>query len=278
LDYHLERVTTSQNDLIRDARLLATVFPTAHHYSADYLKWEYAENPDGDIVGFNAFTQEGDHAAHYVAQPMRAFLSGKVERGLLSLNTATHPAHQGRGLFTRLGTATYALARQLGYTFVVGVANANSTPGFVGKLGFQLARSLDARIGLGTPVWDQSAEPVFRRAWSADAMAWRLSNPHARYYSQGVRKYANCGIPTLRMQIAANFIAGPQDDRGSIAFHPFVAWIGAYPNLHWRGIALPVPSKFRPSPLNFIFKDLTDGGRQLASNAIYFEAIDFDAY
>ena len=36
------------------------------------------------------------------------------------------------------------MAYERGYKFIIGVANANSTPGFVNNLEFQLVRSLDA--------------------------------------------------------------------------------------------------------------------------------------
>ena len=56
--------------------------------------------------------------------------------GALSLNTAVHERARGGGVFTRLAEETYDKARVRGIRVVVGVANANSTPGFVKRLGF----------------------------------------------------------------------------------------------------------------------------------------------
>src|SRR5215467_4083405 len=79
-----------------------------------YLQWLYRDNPCGHVVGFNAYA--GDElAAHYATIPVEATLDGAPARGLLSLNTATHPTHQGKGLFTRLAERTYARASELGY-------------------------------------------------------------------------------------------------------------------------------------------------------------------
>jgi hypothetical protein len=62
------------------------------------------------------------------------------------------------------------------------------------------------------------------------------------------------------------------------ALRPLTAWIGLAPNARWSGIALRVPQSMRPSPLNLIFKDLTDAARTLDKSKVFFEAIDFDAY
>jgi hypothetical protein len=44
------------------------------------------------------------------------------------------------------------------------------------------------------------------------------------------------------------------------------------------GYHINIPMRFRPSPLNLIFRDLTDGRRILDAPKVRFRAIDFDAY
>ena len=240
------------------------------------LRWQYAENPDGEVVGFDAFADE-EHAAHYVALPLRAELFGRPARGLLSLNTATHPAHQGRGLFTRLARATYARGRELGYEFVIGVANANSTPGLTKKLGFQLVRQLDVRVGVGRPRHARCDAPQFRRTWGDDSLRWRLANPAATYASRGGALWADPRIPGMNIYLGDAPERGPTIS-GALARRPLTGWIGVAPALRWRGLALPVPRRLRPSPLNLIFLDLTGAGRALDPSRVFFQALDFDAY
>lgn len=62
---------------------LKQVFPGSEVLTEKYLKWEYADNPCGMIIGFNAFENE-EIAAHYVTQPVIADLFGKETKGLLS--------------------------------------------------------------------------------------------------------------------------------------------------------------------------------------------------
>jgi hypothetical protein len=100
----------------------------------------------------------------------------------LSLNTATHPEHQGKWLFTTSAEKTYEVGKQAGYSFVVGVASANSTHGFVTKLGFQLVRGLDARVGCGAAAKaSQGIGRDFERIWTPELVEWRIKNPSVRH-------------------------------------------------------------------------------------------------
>ena len=124
--------------------LLNATFAT-DKFNVPALAWRYRDNPAGQVVGADAW--DGERlAAHYVACPLEARIDGRVVRGLVSLNTATHPDYQGRGLFTKLAEAAYALGAAAGYSFVIGVANANSTPGFLRRLAFQDVGRLHAGV------------------------------------------------------------------------------------------------------------------------------------
>jgi len=244
-----------------------------------YLQWLYRDNPCGQVVGFNAYA--GDElAAHYATIPVEATLDGAPARGLLSLNTATHPTHQGKGLFTRLAERTYARASELGYEFVVGVANANSTPGFTRKLGFQLVTPLDVLIGIGG--FAAGHEDVgFALAWTEPALRWRMRRPGARYV-------ATAGEPAIvyarahRLGILAYLARVPRPLVAELPrvrqTRPFRMWIGIDPHLRRRGVLAPLPDRLKPSPLNLIFRDLTARQRRLSRDAARFTLLDFDAY
>lgn len=274
-DYRLERVTSVPSRLSAEAQLLHAVFRTSSIYTQDYLHWQYFQNPDGDAIGFDAYAG-GDLAAHYVVIPFMAHVCGRLEKGALSLNTATHSAHQGRGLFIRLAEATYAAARVSGCKFIVGIANANSTPGFLRKLKFQLVSPLEAHVGVGAVRLVGERQVEFRRYWSDAAKQWRLANPSRRYFTRHRRLYSTTTSPLIKMQLTTS----PWGAEVPISspFSPLSAWIGLNPEATWRGISLPIPKRWRPSPLNFIFRDLTDESRQLAPSSVVVDAVDFDAY
>ena len=137
-------------DIQSYADLFKAVFNEPEVLSIRFLDWLYARNPVGPAFGLNAWS-DGELAAHYAAIPVVYLINGKKTKGLLALNTATHPKHQGKGIFTKIGNAANELAASRGYEFVSGVANQNSTDGYLRKLGFypHLASRGEGRDRLG---------------------------------------------------------------------------------------------------------------------------------
>jgi hypothetical protein len=283
--YDIKLVGSSPTEINQCYELLHLVFSAATHITPAFLDWEYNQNPAGKAVGFNAY--DGDVlAAHYVTIPLSVRLFGHETKGLLSLNTATHPAHQGKRLFTTLAAQTYEQGAKLGYEFVVGVANANSTHGFVNKLGFQLVAPLEARVGMGTVRRTKRSKSVnFERIWATDSLSWRFKNPSLSYrylrHSQGFAVVA----PTGRMGIQAELGQFPHSLRpqklvlSSASQLTPCLWLGLDASVNWRkSLYFTIPHRWRPSPLNFIFKDLTGANRKLNAYEVIFQTIDFDAY
>ena len=280
--YALEQVDAGDGSIKAITALLQTAFPGAHHFTEAVVRWQYRENPEGPVVGSNAW-HGSELAGHYVALPMAAAVEGKLEKGLLSLNTATHPAHQGKGLFTKLARATYEHAAQAGYGFVVGVANANSTHGFTKKLGFELVSPLRAMIGIGAlPRRRPDTEVQFAHAWTPASIAWRLRHPAFAYRIKQQQDLTL--ILSERRQFGARYVlsvreepvptGGLERETGGI-FRK--VWIGLDPGMNWAGKAyINIPMRFRPSPLNLIFKDLTGKGRTLDPQRVRFDTMDFD--
>jgi GNAT superfamily N-acetyltransferase len=284
MSYDLRAFTHTDEELGRAAALLAEVFPKAG-FTASFLRWQYLENPDGVAQGFNAWDGHGNLAGHYATIPVRAKLFGAERSGLLSLNTATHPLHSGKGLFTALALDTYDAARSNGHQFVVGVANAASTHGFVSKLGFQLVGPLQAKIGVGTPVLGSALTQVvdFERIWSRERLSWRIANPNGNYatfeeYGKQVLT-SRTGYPCVSAVLGEFATDLLHSDR----LHHQKPWVrlylGMYPEVNWQRLAyLDIPLRWRPSPLHLIFLDLTGQGRTLDAAKVHFRCADFDAY
>lgn len=280
--YELRPVTTDEAGIRPVTALLRRVFPDAGHFTEEVLRWQYGANPNGTAVGTNAWL--GDAlAAHYVTIPLVAQVEGRTERGLLSLNTATHPDHQGKGLFTQVADRTYARAADEGFGFVIGVANGNSTHGFTRKLGFLLVSPLCAMIGLGRlPLQDHGGDEQYRPLWTPDALAWRLAHPAYRYTLKPERDVQL--ILAQRAQYGARYVLTAGRDLPALPMLspepkrvPARIFIGLDPAMDWRrSLYANIPMRFRPSPLNLIFKDLTGRGRTLHSHSVRFHALDFD--
>ena len=280
MSYEYKPVETSDQAIKEIAELLRLVFPKTKKYSDAFIKWQYVKNPDGKVRGYNAY-ENGQLAAHYAMIPIVADVFGKRERGFLSLNTATHPNHQGKKLFTTLAEMTYKAAVAEKGSFVVGVANANSSPGFVNKLGFQLVGALDVKIGFGKVPPSKKQEGIqFIKTWNKELVQWKLANPKAAYKIKDNTIYSvtdKSGIEAVLMEFS-NFYSLP-DNNFSLGYRPITLWMGIDSSMDWsRSRYFNLPNSLRPSPLNLIFKDLTSTNRKLEKNKVRFNVFDFDAY
>ncbi len=279
--YELKLLDLSEQGVLEITALLKLVFPGSSHFSEQVVNWEYNENPDGKAVGYNAWAGNV-LAGHYVTIPLRAMINGQEEKGLLSLNTATHPDHRGKGLFTKLANKTYEYAAANGFTFVIGVANANSTHGFTKKLGFQMVGALRAMYGMGPlPFREGNGSIHYGRIWSKNALKWRLSHP---IYEYEIHKGNFTTIFSKQGNFGARYVLStlPEEketglDLKKIKKLPLKLWIGLDEGMHWKGsLYRNIPMRFRPSPLNLIFKDLKNEVRTLDAKRVRFQAIDFD--
>ncbi|WP_340643747.1 GNAT family N-acetyltransferase [Phenylobacterium sp.] len=259
--------------------LLGKVFGNAWKFTPQALAWRYRDNPDGAVVGFDAW--DGERlVAHYVTCPTTARIGGGSVRGLLSLNTATDPDYVGQGLFTRLAQATYDAGAAAGHGFVMGVANANSTPGFLRKLDFQLVAPLEAGLLLLRPQKFEHAEADFRIDWTPRRLAWRLANPASAY---GVRDRAGLTVvsaPThLPLVRCVGFVSEGLSEPGGAAGMASL-FIGLEPRLDLGALGfLRLPQRLRPSPLNLIYRRLGDPAPEsLDPTRVAIGFLDFDPY
>ena len=260
--------------------LLSDVFGAGPKFTPQAIAWRYRDNPAGQVVGADAWA-DSVLAAHYVTCPMRAVVEGRPLKGLLSLNTATHPDFQGRGLFTRLARATYEQGAEQGYDFVIGVANAQSTPGFLGRLGFQHVGRLEAGLMAVAPRRFTDAPLQFCGDWDASMLAGRLANPAARYRTARLGDltavYADTHLSGVR---CAAFVDGGALGATGAAPLGFTLFLGLDPRFSLDGPRfLRLPDRFRPSPLNLIYRPLSEAApRSLDPQATAISFLDFDPY
>lgn len=143
--------------------------PVDDRYEA-FFDWKHERNPfgrspawvavdDGKVVGFRTFLR-WEHRAP----------GGEVVAAVRAVDTATHPSHQGRGLFRRLTLQALDDLRAQRVAFVFNTPNDQSRPGYlkmgwtpVGRLGASVrARSLGAvarlvRARVPADVWSAPA-------------------------------------------------------------------------------------------------------------------------
>ncbi len=286
-DYRFELLDLTNDGIDDISRLLTLVFGEKAGFSSAFVDWEYNQNPAGKAVGFNAFA--GNMlAAHYVTQPLVSSFEGKKIKGLLSLNTATHTDHRGKKLFTILADKTYEFAREQGYKFVIGVANANSTPGFLKNLKFNLIKPLDVKIGIGKFPVNISLGKGYQRFWDLEMLEWRLNNPKLNYEIMQQKDHfvvlaptGNYGIKAIIGYFPASLFSEKMKNlsKASATANPTKIWMGIDEGLNWKNtLFFNFPNRFKPSPLNLIFRDISEEGLNLDPATLKFMNLDFDAY
>lgn len=257
--------------------LFTDTFYWTKKFSQEYLEWQYLQNPNGKVVSFNAFAKDGTLAAHYAAIPIQMILNGKKEKGLLSLNTATHPNHQGHRLFTTLADRTYQFAKEHEYKFVIGVANANSTHGFLKNLGFYLVAPLEFKIGVGDIFKGELPNNINRMFYSQEVLDWRLKCPEYQYSMLGNTIHGSRKEPLFHTSVAKmpNGI-DVNALRLKRTFDVFNIYIGLGADTK-NGLYFNLPKFIKRSPFNLIFKDLTDGELpKITKDNVFFQLLDYD--
>ncbi|MBX7203773.1 MAG: GNAT family N-acetyltransferase, partial [Bacteroidia bacterium] len=109
-DYRIERISEERlKDLIQ---LYKASFGKT--YPINYLKNKFNTQYTGvSFVGYLAYDPAGQPAAYYGVFPCHIRYNGRQILSAQSGDTMTHPAHQGKGLFTKLAKLTYELAKEL---------------------------------------------------------------------------------------------------------------------------------------------------------------------
>jgi GNAT superfamily N-acetyltransferase len=295
------------------ASLLARVFPQAPQIGRpEYLRWLYVDSPFGPVIEAN-LDDEAGRAGHYALVPIDLTVDGQSHSGALSLNTAVDERARGGGVFVRLASEAIEAARSRGIAVVLGVANANSTPGFLRRLEFQLVAPLPATVLVPTPgrrgnvrsAWAGDAilaiddaddlDALLRapahgvaRSWTAETLRWRLAAPGARYalhrsahalLVSTVDRRQRVPVAVL-LKLFASAAVGARERRALVRaacrFHraPFALHVGFNDLVAFRGP--PLPERLRSSPLNLILREL--GGTAPSGPIVRWELLDFDAY
>ncbi|RKQ42313.1 acetyltransferase (GNAT) family protein [Roseivirga pacifica] len=158
--------------------------------SEEAWRWKHIENPFGESPVLVA--EENDQLIGVRAMMQWSFeLNGRIYRAVRAVDTATHPEHQGRGVFKKL---TLALIDQLtaeGYDFIFNTPNAQSKPGYL-KMGWNEIYNVPIRIkpkllfGKQLAITDYEInEATCLKLNGAEGayVHWRYkNNPLAKYY------------------------------------------------------------------------------------------------
>lgn len=282
-DYFIEKMDFSKSsDMEKLVNLQNKVYEGDHIFTDEGFKYWYLDNPNGKVISFNAIS--GDElAAHYALIPVKMEIESRISMGLLSMATVTHPDHRGKGLFKKLAQTSYDYASKNGFEFVVGVANANSYPGFIKHLGFQDVGMLDVLIGCSKNIHEIPGK-IFKLYWEKTSIKWRLEREH-RYSKDGTVVYGTYPVWIFNKTPFLNTFMGKVPDelihdvgipKANKFMRPFNLYVGMGSNAKEVGYK-NVPKFIKHSPFHLIFLDLTGGKLpKMTKDNVFFQLMDFD--
>ena len=190
---------------------------------AEFFRWKHVENPfgrsfmlvaevDGRIVGLRAFMR------------WEFVVSDRRYRAVRAVDTATHPDHQGKGIFSRLTLEALDSLRDQA-DFVFNTPNEKSLPGYM-KMGWQIV----GRV----PIWIRVRRPI---RFASRARSWRSASELGEIPPVGAAPAAELldeRIDDLLVEVERPLgFATPRDGT-------YLRWrYGAAPILDYRALTTP---------------------------------------
>ncbi len=130
--------------------LKASLGETSSKKTEEVWRFKHVENPFGrslvlvtveneKIIGVRAFMRWKWQLGEQVYSAYRA------------VDTATHPAHQGKGIFKKLTLRAIEMVKEQGDDFIFNTPNSQSLPGYL-KMGWEEVGKLKIRANIANPL------------------------------------------------------------------------------------------------------------------------------
>ncbi len=183
----------------RALNLLRLVF-RATPFSEEWWEWKYRNNPFGTPQGWFAEDAQGEMVALRLLWPWRFRFAGTTYRAYQPVDTATHPAHTGKGLFSQLTRAAIeAVSSEEAFLFNfpneqsfpanrrLGWEEVSSSRWLILPSGITALRHLGRRDtfpdGFKIPdTISSSSQSLFATDWDESSLRWRFANHPFHHY------------------------------------------------------------------------------------------------
>jgi len=194
----------------------------------DLFAWKHVENAFGPSPAWVAC--DGDRLAGLRVLMRWEFLAdGRVVRAVRAVDTATDPAYQGRGIFTRLTLHAIDELADEGVAFVFNTPNDQSRPGYL-KMGWEVVGQLPTLV---RPTRLRSIPRIAQ----ARVPAERWSTPSAAGEDAATVLADVAGVDALLARVD-----GPPAPAAGIRTHmtgAYLRWRFGTPLLGYRAVVAP---------------------------------------
>ena len=249
-----------------------------------YFQWLYSENPIGNFIGIDAI--EDDLEIGQVGGiPYEFNYRGKKIKILQSINVCVDQNYRGKKLFYEMATRLEQYAKKENFLFIIAIANQLATPAWQHSISMQFLSKLEALIGYGDlglkdlKLYDNN----FFSLWNKERINWRKNNPYNRVSIISEEKKIKFTSPSVFSFFQVfSYITNTNYELtfNKKKFNFFLPnlFLGLIPEYKNKNLFLNIPDILKPSPLNFLYKDITGTNNIIDKKSCFFSYLDFDAY
>ena len=270
----------TDQELKKIGLLLTKVFKKK--FELNYLKWLYSDNPHGKAITFNISKNE-NIVGHYAVIPSEICINNKIYKAALSLNTAVDDNFRGKGFFKIMAKKTFEKCVKKKIKFIFDVSNNQSTKLFIRDFNFKNFGELNVMFGVGK-INQNSNKIKFKVNWDNKSFNWRLSNPRTKYTIDHNKKNKIDIYKKLYRIINVHMGEFKKKSTSKLKNNNNFNFLNLYVGLGGGNLknlfSFNLPKTLKPSPLNFILKDLSSNNNnlKLKRKNIFFQLLDFDAF
>ena len=250
-----------------------------------YLDWLYNKNPVGKFIGIDAFDSDKGIQVGQVGGITCEFnYAGQKIKVLQPVNVCVDKDYRGYILFSKMAKRLEEYAIDENYSLIIGVSNRLATAVWQRSISMKVLTQLDVLFGYGNLGIDNLKlnDSIFHSLWDEQKINWRRANPYNKVFVNKKKKIKLISPSVLSIFDIFSYIEDDNYhldfDKNKINFLPNF-FIGLVPNEAKKNFFFRVPEFLKPSPLNFIYKDISKNNNIiLEKEKCFFTYLDFDAY
>ena len=256
-------------------------YPLNKNYQ--YFDWLYKKNPSGEFIGIDAFdTERGLEIGQVGGVPYIFNYLGTHIKILQSINVCVDKNYRGQKLFKKMASKLELYSKEQNYSLIIAIANAQATPAWINSISMKFLSKLDVFLTYNLSEIEKLniSNEIFRSLWDDKLINWRRSNPSNPAKVIKGHKIKLISSSVLSIFKVFSFLENKNFSINYDSNEMFILpnlFLGLLPqkikSLHFK-----IPEIIKPSPLNFLYKDISQKNINLTKENCYFTYLDFDAY
>ena len=252
--------------------------------SQKYFEWFYGKNPLGEYIGIDAVdVKKGLHIGQVGGIPFEFNYYGKKIKVLQAIQICLDKNYRGHGIFGEMANRLEDYANEEKFSLIITIANKLARPAWEHTISMKHLTQLDVLLGYGSLGLDefQLSNDIFCSIWDKNRIYWRKDNPINKVFIFKKQKIKLSSPSVLSLFEVFSFIENKDFnlsfDKQKLKILPNL-FIGLAPQYKNNFFYLRIPEFLKPSPLNFLYKDISNENIILDKKKCYFTYLDFDAY